>query len=53
MKSFFISLLLLFGGTLQMFAQDSLPDLKSLDELQKHFTANAGKVRLVSLLSPT
>jgi len=34
-------------------AQSSLPDLKSLDELQKQFSADADKVRLIALLSPT
>ena len=50
---FLMAILFLIYGTLQVFAQSSLPDLKSLDDLQKPFNSEAGKVRLIALLSPT
>jgi hypothetical protein len=53
MKSLFTSLLLLFCSVLQASAQDALRDLNSIDELQKQFNSDAGKVRLVAVLSPT
>ncbi len=53
MKSLFTSLLLLICGVLQTSAQDQLRDLKNIDELQKQFNSDAGKVRLIALLSPT
>jgi hypothetical protein len=28
-------------------------DIKSLEELQKQFSADAGKIRIIALLSPT
>lgn len=53
MKFVFITSLLLLCGSLGTFAQDKLQDLKTIDELQKQFTSDAGKVRLIALLSPT
>jgi hypothetical protein len=53
MKSLFIGLLLLLCSALRSSAQDELRDLKSIDELQKQFNSDAGKVRLIALLSPT
>jgi len=53
MKPLLISLVLMLSGSLQAFAQSGLLDLKSLDDLQKQFTSDAGKVRLIALLSPT
>jgi len=35
------------------FADSTLIDLKELSALQKQFTADAGKVRIIALLSPT
>ena len=53
MKSLFFTVVLFLCGGLQLFGQTALPDLKSLDELQKQFSADAGKVQIIALLSPT
>ena len=53
MKCFSVTLLLLLCGGLHALGQDKLHDLKSIDELQKQFNSDTGKVRLVALLSPT
>ena len=53
MKYFWIAILFFLFSGLQVFAQTSLLDLKSLDELQKQFSTDTGKVRIIALLSPT
>ncbi len=54
MKQFLILILFVFCiGSVKAFGEESLKDLKTLDELQKQFNSDAGKVRLVALLSPT
>lgn len=40
-------------GTREVLAAPSLGDLKSVEELKTLFNRDAGKVRLVLLLSPT
>jgi hypothetical protein len=53
MKVLFFAVTLFCCGVLQLFGQTALPDLKNIDDLQKQFTADAGKVRMIALLSPT
>lgn len=54
MKTLFFAATLFLCAAFQAFSQTAaLPDLKSLDDLRKQFTADAGKVRMIALLSPT
>jgi len=53
MKSIFFTIALFLFGELHLFGGTTLPELKSLDELQQQFTSDAGKVRMIALLSPT
>jgi len=53
MKYFLSAMIFFLFGGLQLFAQISLVDIKSLDELQKQFSADSGKIRIIALLSPT
>jgi hypothetical protein len=53
MKIHFITLLFILSSNFAMSDQEKFQDLKSIDELQKQFTSDAGKVRIIALLSPT
>ena len=50
---FLIPLFFIVCISAQLFGQEGLTDLKSLNDLQKQFNADAGNVRLIALLSPT
>ena len=52
MKSIFISLVFVLCINFGSYAQN-FQDLKSIEELQKQFVSDAGKVRIITLLSPT
>ncbi len=53
MKILFMTLIFILCSNFVMSAQEKFQDLKSIDELQKQFTSDAGKVRIIALLSPT